>query len=63
MAATESEHQQYCCNAVNPITRKSIVFTGLVVDAPLDEEFLRIKTRELVTAWPVLGGRLIRTVS
>lgn len=57
------EDTQYRCQAVHPFTCKAMVFTGLIIDARLDERILRNTTAELVKAWPVLGGQLYRTVS
>lgn len=40
-----------------------MVFTGLIVDAQLDEVVLRQTAAQLVKAWPALGGQLYRSVS
>jgi hypothetical protein len=53
---------KYTCKSVNPITKESTIYVGLVVDAVLSSAILRAKTTELVTAWPLLGGRIIRRV-
>jgi hypothetical protein len=62
MAETEAGQGQYCCHGVNPITRKAMIFVGLVVDAPLNVDILESTAVKLVASWPVLGGQLIRTV-
>ncbi|GKZ37271.1 hypothetical protein AbraIFM66950_008728 [Aspergillus brasiliensis] len=52
------EEVTYRCRTVHPLTGNAMVFTGLVVDAHLDEAVLRQTAAQLVKAWPVLGGQL-----
>ncbi|PYI09298.1 hypothetical protein BO78DRAFT_438820 [Aspergillus sclerotiicarbonarius CBS 121057] len=46
------EETKYRCQAVHPFTCRAMVFTGLIIDARLDEGILRKTTAELVRAWP-----------
>ncbi|OOF92014.1 hypothetical protein ASPCADRAFT_399421 [Aspergillus carbonarius ITEM 5010] len=46
------EDTQYRCQAVHPFTCKAMVFTGLIIDARLDERILRNTTAELVKDRP-----------
>ncbi|GKZ18407.1 hypothetical protein AbraIFM66951_000965 [Aspergillus brasiliensis] len=51
----------YRCRTVHPLTGNAMVFTGLLVDAHLDETVLRQTAAPLVKAWPALGGQLHRS--
>ncbi|GLB07128.1 hypothetical protein AtubIFM57258_002450 [Aspergillus tubingensis] len=55
------EKVKYRCRSVHPLTCNAMVFTGLIVDAHLDEIVLRQTATQLVKAWPVLGGQLYRS--
>lgn len=57
------EEIKYRCRTVHPLTCNAMVFTGLIVDAQLDEVVLRQTAAQLVKAWPALGGQLYRSVS
>ncbi|RAH56648.1 hypothetical protein BO85DRAFT_422463 [Aspergillus piperis CBS 112811] len=55
------ERVKYRCRSVHPLTCNAMIFTGLIVDAPLDEIVLRQTAAQLVKAWPALGGQLYRS--
>ncbi|GLA40476.1 hypothetical protein AnigIFM63309_008310 [Aspergillus niger] len=55
------EEIKYRCRTVHPLTCNAMVFTGLIVDAQLDEVVLRQTAAQLVKAWPALGGQLYRS--
>ncbi|PWY73530.1 hypothetical protein BO83DRAFT_398940 [Aspergillus eucalypticola CBS 122712] len=55
------EKVKYRCRTVHPLTCNAMVFTGLIVDAHLDEIVLRQTAAQLVKAWPALGGQLYRS--
>ncbi|BCS04177.1 uncharacterized protein AKAW2_71055S [Aspergillus luchuensis] len=55
------EKVKYRCRSVHPLTCNAMIFTGLIVDAPLDEIVLRQTAAQLVKAWPALGGQLYRS--
>lgn len=45
------------------MTNYSTIYVGLLVDCVLDSGILGEKAAELVAAWPILGGILLKSVS
>jgi hypothetical protein len=53
----------YTCRSANSLTNYSTIYVGLFVDCVLDSGILGEKAAELVAAWPILGGILLKSVS
>ncbi|TFK35478.1 hypothetical protein BDQ12DRAFT_668565 [Crucibulum laeve] len=53
--------EQYSVLTSNNMTQDAGTYCGLVVSGVLDVAMLETKHRELVSLWPVLGGKLVTT--
>ncbi|KAI5776256.1 hypothetical protein EDC01DRAFT_715175 [Geopyxis carbonaria] len=50
---------QYSLLTNNNLTKDVTIFVGIVVSGVLNVEILESKAQELVTEWPLLGGKLV----
>ncbi|KAJ5887670.1 hypothetical protein N7495_007711 [Penicillium taxi] len=60
MGTVDFNSPVYTCRSANSLTNYSTIYVGLVVDCVLDSAILGEKAAELVAAWPVLGGILLK---
>ncbi|KAJ5971285.1 uncharacterized protein N7479_001203 [Penicillium vulpinum] len=61
MATVDLDSPTYTCRSANSLTNYSTIYVGLVVDCVLDPGILGDKAAELVAAWPILGGTLLKS--
>ncbi|KAJ5718942.1 hypothetical protein N7493_007397 [Penicillium malachiteum] len=62
MATVNLDSPVYTCRSANSLTNYSTIYVGLVVDCVLDSGILGEKAAELIAAWPILGGTLLKSM-